>query len=94
VTFSFALHYYFLPSRFVYNHGSDTYAGQHNISTCNSNQTKLTPSAITTNLVKVQPSSTLRMNVFHFNTTESKDPLAQTNIAMNVEEEGEQKNLL
>jgi hypothetical protein len=34
------------------------------------------------------------MNVFHFNATKSKYPLAQTNIVRNVEEKGERKHLL
>ncbi len=38
-----------------------------------------TPNASTSNLVKVWPSNTLRMNIFHLDATKIKDPPMQTN---------------
>ncbi len=53
-----------------------------------------TPSAITTNLAKVQPNNTLVVYLFQSNVIESEYLAMQIDATMNVKEEGEQRHLL
>ncbi len=93
--FSFAFHYCSLFLRFVCNHGFDTYVKKHINNALNSNWTnEFNLSAITIDLAKVELSNIFIAIIFHFDTIELEDPFTQTNVTMNVEEEGGMKTFV
>jgi hypothetical protein len=65
-----------------------------NMSSTPTEQMSPTPSAITTNLAKVQPNNILVVNLFQSNEIKLKCPTMQIDVMMNAKEEGERRHLL